>query len=120
MSPFRSAVRRLPVRVLLGWLAASMIGWLGVAIVGLAIEWGVYSVRLTAAQVLTVIGGMEGVALVLALMIFAIFILIAKADVSQVRAPKQPRSRAWTTPRSTGGQPVVASALPRWRATVMQ
>ena len=120
MSPFRSLVTRVPLKVLVGWLAASMVGWLGVALVCLGIEREVYAVPLTATQVLAVIGGMEGTALALALTILAVFVLVERADDAQRNAPKTRRAVAWTTPLSTGGHPVVASALPRWRATVLQ
>ncbi len=120
MSSFRFAVRRLPLRVLVGWLAASMIGWLGVALVGLAIEREVYAVPLTASQVFTVIAGMEGIVLALAFMTFAILIVIASAQGPAVARPERRRSPRWATPMSTGGHPVVAAALPRSRPTILQ
>ncbi len=121
MSAFRSAVVRLPVKVLLGWLVASMVGWLGVAVVGLAIERAVYAVPLTAIQVISVVGGMEGIALVLALTIFALVMLIAGADASPAHARPHRAYRAWATPLSASREPAIVPAVgPRWRATVLQ
>lgn len=120
MSPFRSLVTRIPLKVLVGWLVASMVGWLGVALLCLGIEREIYRVPLTAMQVIAVVGGMEGTALALALSILAIFVLVGRAEAAQGNAPKTRRAVAWKTPLSTGGHPVVASALPRWRATVLQ
>ncbi len=120
MSRFRTLVSRLPARVLVGWLIASMIGWLGVAIVGLAIEREVYAVPLTATQVLMVIGGMEGVALVLALTIFALLLLIAGSDQPKVRPIANRRTPAWSPTLTPSRERAIASALPRYRATVLQ
>lgn len=119
MSRLRSVVARLPVRVLLGWLVASMLGWLGVAVIGLVIERAVYAVPLTAAQIVTVVGGMEGIALLLALTIFALLLVMAGADASRIGTRPHGPSAAGATPLSTRREPSIGPAVPRWHATVL-
>ncbi len=113
MSRLRILAARLPLKVLAGWLVASMIGWLGVALVGLGIEREVYGVPLTATQVLTVIGGMEGVALVLALTIFALILLIAGSDQPKVRPMRHHHTPAWSRALTPSRERAIASALPQ-------
>ncbi|MGH7667942.1 MAG: hypothetical protein ACRENQ_00485, partial [Gemmatimonadaceae bacterium] len=121
MFRFRSLIARLPLRVLVVWFVAGMVGWLAVALVGLAVEREVYAVPLTAAQVITVVGGMEGLALVLAVMIFALLMLAVGRDTTASPLRVEPRQfSAAKSALTPSRERAIAAAPARWHATVLQ
>ncbi len=114
MFRFRSVLALLPIRVLAGWLVASMIGWLGVGLVGVAIERAVFAAPLTPGLVIATIGGAEGTALLLALAIFALLMAVASAEAAAMGSPARRRPGAWMPPVSFDGQLGRSASAARW------
>jgi hypothetical protein len=112
MFRFRSVVAQLPMRVLAGWLVASMAGWLCLALLGLGIERAVFAAPLTTGMVVAVIGGVEGTALLLALAIFALLVAMAGREHTPAPIRTRPLSAMWPTPPSTGRPQVRAAGAP--------
>jgi hypothetical protein len=74
MSSIRSAIERLPVRLLAGWLIACMVGWLCVTLVGVAVDELVASNPLTAGQALALVADVQGAVALMGLSIFGAMI----------------------------------------------